>query len=366
MNKVIAILGVIVLITLGALFFCVGFFTGTTMPSFNSGRVGDENSEDMITRKKVDSTIAAQSGSISDKVLKILSMTSAKDSNRFPQEPREHIVKTRIDPFQMSQESLLKEIIATHAENDDCSSQKTQRNIQTPKADNPDSLRGKKVVFIGYFKDNIALQIQKLLMGKGYKVHIEPSKTTHGESFVFCGPFKKTENAEKLASWLQKHSFSEAKVMNITQEELEGTLYDSLYDGSAPPFNEEKEIPEVTNTQMNAMQNAATRQGTNAPQVGQVVNANQNVPNVTATPTTNANIPMQNYQNVMNQNPQQMRPANVPVQNYPNGMNQNPQMMQQGPVNQMPMVQGIMRPQAMPLQQNPNMMMPQQNVGNFR
>jgi cell division septation protein DedD len=253
MNKVVAILGVIVVITLGALFFFAGFYMGNTS-TFGSSSKTEANAEGSkdkkITLQDINAQIAAQSNNISDKVMKIISNGADNISTSVSK------VVTKINHqniSQMSADSLLKEIIASHSDHDDCSVEKTEKNIQSPQPLNKDSLRGKKVVFIGYFKDNVALQIQQLLIGKGYKVHVEQSKTSIGESFIFCGPFKKKENADKLVEWLREHDFSEAKVVNLIQASVENTLADSLDDDSDVPENEEEEIPEVDKDELKTL-----------------------------------------------------------------------------------------------------------------
>ena len=251
MNKVVAVLGVIVLITLGALFFFAGFYMGNTSMSGKTPTTETESVENSdkkkITLQEINAQIAAQSNNVSEKVMKIISGSADNISNSVSR------VMTKMShqkASQMSADSLLKEIIASHSEHDDCSVEKTEKNIQSATKYNKDSLRGKKVVFIGYFKDNIALQIQNLLINKGYKVHVEESKTCPGESFIFCGPFKKKENAETLAAWLKDHDFSEVKVVNVIQESVEKTIADTLDDDSTIPENEEEEIPEVNKEQL--------------------------------------------------------------------------------------------------------------------
>ena len=253
MNKVVAILGVIVVITLGALFFFAGFYMGNTSTFGSSSKTETSASNEdkkKITLQDINAQIAVQSNNISDKVMKIISDGADNISTSVSR------AVTKINHQNISQisaDSLLKEILATHSDHDDCSVEKTEKNIQSPQPLNKDSLRGKKVVFIGYFKDNIALQVQQLLIGKGYKVHVEQSKTSDRESFVFCGPFKKKENADKLVNWLGEHDFSEAKVVNIIQASVEDTLANSMDDDSDIPENEE-EIPEVDEAELKTLE----------------------------------------------------------------------------------------------------------------
>lgn len=257
MNKVIAILGIIVLITLGALFFFAGFYMGntTTFGSSSKTETAVDSNDKKITLQDINAQIAAQSNNISDKVMKIISDGADNISTSVSK------VVTNINHKNISQisaDSLLKEIIASHSSNDACSTAQTEKNMESTQSYNKDSLRGKKVVFIGYFKNNIALQIQQLLSEKGYKVHVEQSKTCHGESFIFSGPFQKQENADKLVNWLKSHDFSEARVVNIIQEPVENILADSMNDNSTIPENAEKEIPVVNKSQLQTLTDNAT------------------------------------------------------------------------------------------------------------
>lgn len=253
MNKVVAILGVIVVITLGTLFFFAGFYMGNTSTFGSSSKTETSvanSGEKKVTLRDINDQISTQSNNISDKVMKIISDGADNISTSVSK------VVTKINHQNislMSSDALLKEIIASHSDNDDCSAEKTEKSIQSPQALNRNSLRGKKVIFIGYFKDNVALQIQQLLIEKGYKVHVEQSKTSLGESFVFCGPFKKKDNAEKLVDWLRAHDFSEAKVVNVIQESVENVLADSMDDDSDIPENDEKEIPEIGKNELKTL-----------------------------------------------------------------------------------------------------------------
>ncbi|MBE6447325.1 MAG: hypothetical protein E7015_02440 [Alphaproteobacteria bacterium] len=254
MNKIVAILGTIVLITLGALFFCAGFFTASTVPSQQlteqaaTKDEGHKPKDDIISSETIEAKLKEKSASISQKVMKILSSSvESFDSKKSTETTNE------VNHPKLSTDALLKEIASSHFESDDCSIRKTEFNIQNPQRPHPLSLQGKTIAFIGYFKNNIALQVQRTLIGKGYKVHVEQSKNSPDESFVFCGPFKKVANATKLVNWLKQHSFSEAKVINVPEENLDALM--PLITGSDDelPDNEEKDIPEVSREQMNAL-----------------------------------------------------------------------------------------------------------------
>ncbi|MDR0677940.1 MAG: hypothetical protein LBF44_00195 [Holosporaceae bacterium] len=248
MNKIIVILGIVVLITLGGLFFCAGFFTGTNhmFPTQSSQKKEEPSSTKKgISLSDVESVIDAKSETISEKIMGMLS-SPGENSQKSEVVGKKNTSVANEESTQISVDSLLREIAASHATNDDCSPKKTLNKMKTPTPVNPNSLQGKRIVFIGYFKNKIALEIQKLLIGKGYKAHVESSRVGDNESFIFCGPFKKEKNAEKLVKWLRKHDFKEARLINVSRESIEETLYDAANDDSGgPPENAEKDIPEV-------------------------------------------------------------------------------------------------------------------------
>ncbi|MBR1734373.1 MAG: hypothetical protein IJ730_02835 [Alphaproteobacteria bacterium] len=257
MNKVVAILGVIVLLTLAILFFCVGFFTGSTVsPGSFSDIVSSEKQKnadsDMSAEaiaKKLGNIGDANSAKLSDKVMKILAaagytvenfseIIKSKKIDTATEKSREITQNQNMEPF--SVDALLREIAISHTPQDNCSYQKTMTDIQEREPIVDKALDGKKVVFIGYFKNAIAIQIQKLLTSKGYKTHVEVSKSSDGQdSFVFCGPFKKDTTANKLLRWLQVHNFEEARIVSITKEAVEETLYDAMNEGTGLPENDE-------------------------------------------------------------------------------------------------------------------------------
>lgn len=234
MNKVAVILGIIVLITLGGLFFCAGFFTGTSVYP----NMLDDSNPNKLSLSDVGVLLQEKSLEINDKLKDIVNMEESSHTSK-------------IGNDKISVDSLLREIASNHSAKDDCSVDKTAENMQRNEsllADNVShSFEGKALVFIGYFKNKIALQVQKLLLKKGYKAHVEMSRNQQNESFVFCGPFKKESNASKLSKWLLKHGFSEARVVSISNEAVEETLYDFMNDDSLLPENEEKDIPEFDN-----------------------------------------------------------------------------------------------------------------------
>jgi hypothetical protein len=305
MNKVVAILGIIVLITLAGLFFCVGFFTGTSSFSEKAAQAlkVEAQKEPKINPQDVEELTDKKSAALSDKIQGILSaassmMAGSKDEKKSPEVPEksknnkksdvnedeneaseviedseksekkgkkkastdeanEDDVESLVKDYGASDttdsrvtiDALLREIAASHSITDDCSYSKTLLQSKTPHVINENSLVGKKIVFVGYFKNSVSMQIQKLLSSKGYRTHVEQSKGSDSrESFVFCGPFRKDKNAEKLVKWLLKNDFSDARVVKISEESIEETLYDFVNDESDLPQNKEKEIQEINST----------------------------------------------------------------------------------------------------------------------
>ena len=243
MNKLIAILGVIVLLTIGALFFFAGFFTGSTVhfgaQTANSPESNDIPKDEKSLLKDIEGAISTDSSTLSDKIKSILG--SAKDAveNTFSGDDSSKFDKISID-------DLLREVAANHKRGDTCSPTKTSTTLTAEEKAHP-AIEGKNIVFIGYFKNRIALEIQKLLSQKGYKVHAEVSKSSPKESFVFCGPFKKEANAQLLLDWLKRHNFSEARLVKIIKDAIEETIYDAANDESDLPRNAEMDIPEMKN-----------------------------------------------------------------------------------------------------------------------
>ncbi|GHT95853.1 hypothetical protein FACS1894122_13730 [Alphaproteobacteria bacterium] len=273
MNKVVVVLGIIVLMTLSGLFFCVGFFTGTTIFPSRLTSIGDDvkDTEKSMTLKDIEDITDARSGNISEKVVNILASAAETATEKVSTVIK---YKNYMNMFgndnKLTVDSLLREIAASHSAGDDCSYDKTvtQSSIHKP---HDEHLKGKKIVFIGYFKNNVAMQIQKLLIGKGYKAHVEKSKSGDGsESFVFCGPFKKEENANALVLWLLKHDFSEARTISVSNDAIEETLYDFESDDSNMPANDEKDIP-VVESNISTISTATADVSTTIPEATTVI-----------------------------------------------------------------------------------------------
>lgn len=246
MNKIIAVLGVIVVITLGGLFFCVGFFTGSNIgraPANSQQNTELQNDGLLLTNNDLDPLLETKSETLSEKIMNILA--SATDKAISSVEDFSSKKSREDDPVSVN--ALLREIASSHTVNDGCSPQTTQQQMNNPKSANlQQGMQGKKIVFVGYFKNKIALQIQQLLTGKGYKTHVEQSKTgEQNESFIFCGPFKNEDNAQKLLDWLRKHDFKESRLISVSKDAVEETLYDFINEDTSLPENQERDIPEA-------------------------------------------------------------------------------------------------------------------------
>lgn len=279
MNKFVLLLGVIIIAILAMMFFCVGFFTGTTITTSdvasvvqgsdaagkieevvgaagaNSESIADKLAADKTTiRKIVDAVDAhAKSLSISDKVMKILAAAG------YATETFSNVVKGKSIPVKkrikvrpnekITVDALLREMFAEHRIDDECSLETTKRIIEEANVElsNVEEIKARKIVFIGYFKDNVAIQIQKLLSAKGYKVHVEHSKVWNSdESFVFCGPFEKEQTAVRLESWLKEHDFSDARIIDVIKGDREGELLDSISENSENMPENDENISEGT------------------------------------------------------------------------------------------------------------------------
>lgn len=281
MNKFVLLLGVVVIAILAMMFFCVGFFTGTTITTSDITSITQENAGNPMEKAEgiTDTTVLqnkestadklaadktalnkiidavndnAKSLTISDKIIKILAAAG------YATETFSNIVKANKIPVRKTKkpqlnnkltiDALLREISAEHKIDDNCSFETTKQILEDVNNEqlNEEEIKARKIVFIGYFKDNVAAQIQKLLSTKGYKVHIEHSKVWNSdESFIFCGPFEKEENADKLVSWLKVHDFPDAHIIDIIKESKEDKLLDSISESSANiPENEENKQEE--------------------------------------------------------------------------------------------------------------------------
>ena len=237
MNKVVLLLGIIVLFTLAMIFFSIGFFTGSRTSPGDIGSairgvvspLEEDSALDKAAKIALDYLPNAEdirSLAISNKVSKILGAAGSardtfmsiinRDNDADADAPRNRTMK-KSGALGITIDSLLKKIAATHSLEDECSHDRTLA-VHEKSRTMENNLAGKKVVFLGYFQNETAAQIQKLLATKGYKVHAEHSLTKPDESLVFCGPFAETESANKLADWLREHDFAEVKIVTIAKE----------------------------------------------------------------------------------------------------------------------------------------------------
>lgn len=275
MNKVIVILAVIVLITLSGLFFCAGFFSATRsnqtadgigatvanaaaqLPSADkiaATAAGTATGSSDKAKTDMDSVKAlinsSNSSSLSDKIVDMLSSAAKSASNSIKNvgESVGDAIDIQHEQYdnakKLTVSSLLREMAMAHSEDDSCSPEKTENMISEYKPISNEA-NTKRLVFIGYFKNHISLQVQKLLMVKGYRAHIEMSKSNDGESFIFCGPFNKDSTAAKLVDWLNQHGFSEARVLGFSNEKIEEKIIDLASDHESVNIPLNAENPEM-------------------------------------------------------------------------------------------------------------------------
>ena len=145
MNKVVAVLGIIVLLTLAMLFFCIGFFTGSTVTPGTlteaiSSEIKKDKNENMSKEaiaQKLGDLGDVKSAKISDKIMGILATAGYTVENfseiiksKTPSIRKSSNKKKLSDVSHLSAESLLREMAISHSPKDDCSYEKTMKKIQ--------------------------------------------------------------------------------------------------------------------------------------------------------------------------------------------------------------------------------------------
>lgn len=216
MNKVVLTVGSITVIVVGGLFFCAGMFTGADLNDKNNITVKEIIPQDMATKLK--NKVTGLLNRNSNTEIKVLDTSDNQklideDDLALLQSPSKSGILLERPSQHITVDSLLNEVISSHDTTDQC----LLDNVKTKQRENVILNDTKKnLVFIGYFPVNIAKQISKLLMTKGYPTHVQNSNMTDSEAFVFCGPFKKESRANILVKWLQKHDFVNAKIVKGT------------------------------------------------------------------------------------------------------------------------------------------------------
>ena len=232
---------------------------------------------------------------MSEKIMGMLSVATGNISDTLAKKASKSEEPSQSDQLlarsNMTVDSLLREIAARHPIEDECTYKETITRMREGRREAEKRLRkldGQKIVFIGYFKNRVALQIQKLLISRGYKAHIEISKTGDGqESFIFCGPFKKEKYAQVLLEWLLKHDFSEARIISVTKEVSGQSLYESISGDSSMPINIER-----AENENDVMDDLDDSNGTTQATGQQIQGQNANVQSNTVVPNNGvANLP---------------------------------------------------------------------------
>lgn len=220
MNKVVFTAGVLTVCVVGGLFFCAGLFTGTSV-------VEKENTAKIIDAKDNKSLMSKIQGMIPGKKEQNTLKTKAEKATQEVQKESKERSVINID-------NLLNEIAASHDTNDECLMENVKTSTKEPFTMNQNK---RYVAFIGYFPNDISEEISHLMMAKGYPIHVQPSQINEDESYVFCGPFKKKLNAEKLIAWLHKHNFMNAKLVSHKLLQSEEIDLDEIEDASQLPQN---------------------------------------------------------------------------------------------------------------------------------
>lgn len=243
MNKIIFIAGILSTFLLGGLFFVAGFFTATSSNKIQSNNNLKEETDPKTPSKHIQNTIDGVVSGVSN----IIKGNSASHNN--------NVKVTTIDggtiilekpSIDITVDSLLKEILSKHRIDDSCSPELDSLIISKESYYNDVNLAKKYIVFVGYFKSDIADQLRQIFASKGYKAHVEKSRSVEAdESFVFCGPFHTDKSCKTLLNWLISHNFSESRIIDISEQKDVEMLGDNLFRSTLPINQEITLSPEV-------------------------------------------------------------------------------------------------------------------------
>ena len=220
MNKVVFTAGVLTVCVVGGLFFCAGLFTGTSVAE-------KEKTTKIIDAKDNKSLMSKIQGMLPGKKVKETLKTKAEKTTK-------EVLKKSKEQSVINIDNLLNEIVASHDTNDECLMESVKTKTQEPFTMNQNK---RYVVFIGYFPNDVSEEISHLMMAKGYPIHVQSSQINEEESYVFCGPFKKKLNAEKLVAWLHEHNFMNAKLVSHKLLQAEEMDLDEIEGSSKLPQN---------------------------------------------------------------------------------------------------------------------------------
>lgn len=183
MNKVIFLIGTIVISLLGAMFFALGAFSVSnhvpTSP-IDVPRLSDYISSEKQLMQKIEKIISPDVAHTSYSSQKTLKTPQRK----------------------ITVEMLLQDVASKHEKDSD-------RCMQ--------GIREKKsvtqfFVFVGCFLEASAYEIAKALRVNGYITHMEYMVATNSV-LVLCGPFKSKMSAETLYKWLLSQGYVEARMI---------------------------------------------------------------------------------------------------------------------------------------------------------
>lgn len=223
MNKVVFIAGVLAVCVVGGLFFCAGLFTGANVSS------NKKNNAVLIDAK-------GEKTSIMDKIYNMLPGEKTPKKQNHDAEENHEEEPSNNSGSNISIDNLLNEIASSHETNDQCLIDDVKATEQEQIVMN--QMR-RYLVFVGFFPADIANEISQLMMAKGYPMHIQKSGIAEGDSFLFCGPFKKKNNANSLVTWLHDNGFVNAKLVSHKLLQSEDMNLDELDTQDILPLNSE-------------------------------------------------------------------------------------------------------------------------------
>lgn len=244
MNKVVFIAGILTVCVVGGVFFCAGLF----MSSYVVSKPGDNKvepasktrGEDVLSTLQETTEDVKQKGSvILDKIADLIPgkstariINTSNDSRPNVTEKDEEITRSTTN---INIDNLLNEIVSGHDTSDQCLTENVKYLNKEPIVMNNTK---KYMIFVGYFENNMCNDIAQLMMAKGYPIHTQRSGVNNAESYMFCGPFKKKLNAQKILTWLNGNGFQNAKLVSQDTQKPEEISLEEFDDAAdAVPIN---------------------------------------------------------------------------------------------------------------------------------
>lgn len=183
MNKVIFLIGTIVISLLGAMFFALGAFS-----------VAQSIPPTQVDVQPIDTYMVPEK-QLFQKIEKMIS----PDVDR-PSGMQQKSLKT--PQRKVTVEMLLQDVASKHTpESDRCAKGVHEHKSVT-----------QCFVFVGCFSESSAYEIAKALRANGYVTHVEYMAAANNV-LVLCGPFKSKMSAETLYKWLLSQGYVEARMI---------------------------------------------------------------------------------------------------------------------------------------------------------